>query len=75
MIHNFHLYLKVRIDHKFDGLSRMEMEFILGLPPQTAYDVLTNQDNESYSRENYHGRPLLVCFFFNLSLYNSNGYI
>ncbi|CAN6976338.1 unnamed protein product [Brassica rapa subsp. trilocularis] len=50
--------VKVRIDHKFDGLSRMEMEFILGLPPQTAYDVLTNQDNESYSREK-NDRPLL----------------
>ena len=61
----------MRIDHKLDGLSRMEMEFILGLPPQTAYDVLTNQDNESYSREK-NDRPLLVCFL-NLSLYNSNG--
>jgi len=48
----------------------MEMEFILGLPPQTAYDVLTNQDNITYSRE-IKGRPLLV-YFFNLSLYNCN---
>ncbi|KAJ0257700.1 Uncharacterized protein HA466_0085240 [Hirschfeldia incana] len=50
---------KVHIDHKSDGLSTMEMEFILGLPPQTAYDVLTNEDNISYSRENNRGRPLL----------------
>ncbi|KAF2555524.1 hypothetical protein F2Q68_00014027 [Brassica cretica] len=54
----FHFHSTVRIDHKLDGLSRMEMEFILGLPPQTAYDVLTNQDNKSYSREK-NDRPLL----------------
>ncbi|XP_056866344.1 uncharacterized protein LOC130512406 [Raphanus sativus] len=52
--------VKMRVDHKFDGLSRMEMEFILGIPPQTAYDVLTNEDNISQSREK-NDRALLTA--------------
>ncbi|KAF3585611.1 hypothetical protein F2Q69_00028545 [Brassica cretica] len=49
--------LKVRTHHS-SGLSDMKMEFTLGLPPQVAYDVLTNPDNITYSRE-IKGRPLL----------------
>ncbi|CAF1928925.1 hypothetical protein HID58_066318 [Brassica napus] len=49
--------VKVRTHHS-SGLSDMKMEFTLGLPPQVAYDVLTNPDNITYSRE-IKGRPLL----------------
>ncbi|KAF8105784.1 hypothetical protein N665_0155s0005 [Sinapis alba] len=49
--------VKMHTDH-YSGFSDMEMEFTLGLPPQVAYDVLTNQDNITYSRE-IKGRPLL----------------
>ncbi|CAH2033726.1 unnamed protein product, partial [Thlaspi arvense] len=35
---------------KVKGVCHMNMEFTLGLPPQAAYDVLTNPDNQSYSR-------------------------
>ncbi|KAG2304076.1 hypothetical protein Bca52824_032727 [Brassica carinata] len=49
--------VKVRTDHN-SGISYMKMEFTLGLPPQAAYDVLTNQENITYSRE-IKGRPLL----------------
>ncbi|XP_022547564.2 uncharacterized protein LOC106412655 isoform X3 [Brassica napus] len=50
--------VKVHTDHNIDSFSSIEMEFTLGLPPQAAYDVLTNQDNKTYSRE-INGRPLL----------------
>lgn len=52
------------------GMSTIEMQFTLGLPPQAAYDVLTNPDNQPYSRI-IKGRQLLVSSF-NLSFYVSN---
>ncbi|CAA7036015.1 unnamed protein product [Microthlaspi erraticum] len=33
-----------------EGICIMEIELIVGLPPQVAYDVLTNPDNQPYSR-------------------------
>ncbi|VVA92288.1 unnamed protein product [Arabis nemorensis] len=32
------------------GICHMHLEFTLGLPPKAAYDVLTNPENQSYSR-------------------------
>ncbi|CAA7036019.1 unnamed protein product [Microthlaspi erraticum] len=32
------------------GICHMHMKFTLGLPPKAAYDVLTNPDNQAYSR-------------------------
>ncbi|CAN7043182.1 unnamed protein product, partial [Brassica oleracea var. botrytis] len=49
----------VSTDYELDSLSDLQMEFTLGLLPQAAYDVLTNQDNKIYSRA-IKGRPLLV---------------
>ncbi|XP_010477644.1 PREDICTED: uncharacterized protein LOC104756716 [Camelina sativa] len=40
---------KVKVETE-DGLSHVDIVFILGLPPQAAYDVLTNPDNQAYSR-------------------------
>ncbi|KAG7655317.1 hypothetical protein ISN44_As01g024000 [Arabidopsis suecica] len=40
---------KVKVETE-DGLCHVDMVFTLGLPPQAAYDVLTNPDNQSYSR-------------------------
>ncbi|KAL0695271.1 hypothetical protein Bca4012_062451 [Brassica carinata] len=48
-------------DYELYSLSDLQMEFTKGLPPQAAYDVLTNQDNKTYSRA-IKGRPLLVYF-------------
>lgn len=54
-----------------EGICVMNIEFTLGLPLQTAYDVLSNNlDNQGYFR-NIKRRGLLV-FFFNLSLHDSN---
>ncbi|KAJ4884321.1 hypothetical protein Rs2_34414 [Raphanus sativus] len=50
--------VKVHTDPNIDSFSNMEMEFTLRLPPQAAYDFLTNHDNKTYSRE-INGRPLL----------------
>ncbi|CAH2033725.1 unnamed protein product [Thlaspi arvense] len=33
-----------------EGICVMQMEFTLGLPPQAAYNVLTNPNNQPYSR-------------------------
>ncbi|XP_024008619.1 uncharacterized protein LOC18992602 isoform X2 [Eutrema salsugineum] len=44
---------KVKVETRNDlewGLCHMQMEFTLGLPPQAAYDVLTNPDNQPYSK-------------------------
>ncbi|VVA92287.1 unnamed protein product [Arabis nemorensis] len=45
---------KVKVEIRNDiewGLCHMHIEFTLGLPPQAAaYDVLTNPDNQLYSR-------------------------
>ncbi|XP_019094215.1 PREDICTED: uncharacterized protein LOC104756714 [Camelina sativa] len=44
---------KVNVERRNDlewGMSTIDMEFTLGLPPQAAYDVLTNPDNQAYSR-------------------------
>lgn len=46
-----------------DGLCHMNMEFTLGLPPQAAYDVLTNPDNQSFARIIKGRHELLVLFF------------
>ncbi|CAH8386908.1 unnamed protein product [Eruca vesicaria subsp. sativa] len=50
--------IKVKTDYKLDGLTDMQMEFTMGMPPQAAYDILANQDNISFSRE-IKGRALL----------------
>ncbi|XP_020870034.1 uncharacterized protein LOC9326649 isoform X4 [Arabidopsis lyrata subsp. lyrata] len=52
---------KVKVERRNDlewGMSTIEMQFTLGLPPQAAYDVLTNPDNQPYSRI-IKGRQLL----------------
>ncbi|EOA36668.1 hypothetical protein CARUB_v10011997mg [Capsella rubella] len=44
---------KVKVERRNDlvkGMTTIDMEFTLGLPPQAAYDVLTNPDNQQYSR-------------------------
>ncbi|CAL9216065.1 unnamed protein product, partial [Arabidopsis halleri] len=53
--------LKMKVERRNDlewGMSTIEMQFTLGLPPQAAYDVLTNPDNQPYSRI-IKGRQLL----------------
>ncbi|KAG7598082.1 hypothetical protein ISN44_As06g023780 [Arabidopsis suecica] len=53
--------LKLKVERRNDlewGMSTIEMQFTLGLPPQAAYDVLTNPDNQPYSRI-IKGRQLL----------------
>ncbi|ESQ34429.1 hypothetical protein EUTSA_v10008486mg [Eutrema salsugineum] len=41
-----------------EGICFIDMELILGLPPQAAYNVLTNPDNQPYSRI-INGRELI----------------
>ncbi|KAL9857463.1 hypothetical protein AtNW77_Chr1g0026441 [Arabidopsis thaliana] len=51
----------VKVERRNDlewGMSTIEMQFTLGLPPQAAYDVLTNPDNQPYFRI-IKGRQLL----------------
>ncbi|ANM61158.1 hypothetical protein (DUF220) [Arabidopsis thaliana] len=50
---------KVKVETE-DGLCHVDMVFTLGLPPQAAYDVLTNPDNQSYSRIINQRHELLV---------------
>ncbi|EOA37481.1 hypothetical protein CARUB_v10011627mg [Capsella rubella] len=40
---------KVKVETE-DGICHVDIVFVLGLPPQAAYDVLTNPDNQPYSR-------------------------
>lgn len=58
---NTFLFLKVEIE---DGICHVDMVFTLGLPPQAAYDVLTNPDNQPYSRIINHRHELLVFLLF-----------
>lgn len=56
------LYLFIFEGGTQEGICIMEIELIVGLPPQVAYEVLTNPDNQPYSR-NIKKRGLLVLFF------------
>ncbi|XP_024008035.1 uncharacterized protein LOC18992601 [Eutrema salsugineum] len=44
-----------------EGICFIDMELILGLPPQAAYNVLTNPDNQPYSRI-INGRELIAVY-------------
>ncbi|XP_024008857.1 uncharacterized protein LOC18992603 [Eutrema salsugineum] len=48
-----------------EGICVMEMEMVLGLPPQVAYDILASPNNQPYTR-NFKNRGLLV---FSLSFF------
>lgn len=64
---NFLIFIscvKVEIRNDMEwGLCHMHIEITLRLSPQAAYDVLTNPDNQPYSRV-INDRELLVYFSF-----------
>lgn len=62
-------HLRLKVSKSSIGETHLEMDFSIGLPPETVFDIVTSHDNQTYSYfKQMKRRKILVFFLFSFLL-------